>query len=280
MPDCLCLCHRVWSVAHSRVDPSLGMSTSHDGTAKIWSSGNPQHTVGVIRPNPLAPVCNATFCDYDQNLIALASADHNAYIYDLRRMDTALHTLAGHSRSVSFVRFLSSHRLVSASVDGTLACWDLQKAAGDHVVPQWDGNFSGNAHFRGSKLGDSNSSSNWRRFTGHKNAKNFVGLAVRPEEGLMACGSETSSVFAYNTHWAAPIAQQDLGESSSSQWMEGIPNEADSAASATPVRQKPFVSAVDFMSGSSQAQSAFTGGPLLAAAMSSGAVKVLSLNLL
>ena len=252
------------------------MSTSDDGTARIWSGSAPSELVGVIRPHPSAPVCDATFCSYDRNLVALASADHNAYVYDLRNLTKPLHTLSGHSRAVSFARFMSSHRLVTSSVDGSLACWDLQNPAGDQVVPQWDGNFSGNAHFRGGKQAGGR---DWRRFVGHKNSKNFVGLAVRPEDGIMACGSETSSVFVYNTHWAAPVAQRDLAAPASSQWMRSVLDEATSAdVPAAPVRQKQFVSAVDLMSSSCQAQQEFKGGPLLAAAMSTGDVKLLALH--
>lgn len=250
------------------------MSTSDDGSARIWSGSAPSESVGVIRPDPSAPLCDATFCSYDRNLVALASANHNAYVYDLRQLAAPVHTLSGHARAVSYVRFLSGNRLVSSSVDGSLACWDLENSAGDQVVPQWDGNFSGNAHFRGGKHpGD------WRRFVGHKNSKNFVGLAVRPEDGLMACGSETTSVFAYNTHWTAPVAQRDLAASVSSQSMQSFPAEASSiAASAASGRQKHFVSAVDWMSRACQAQQGFKGGPLLATAMSTGCVKLLALN--
>ncbi|KAL3152751.1 hypothetical protein ABBQ38_012338 [Trebouxia sp. C0009 RCD-2024] len=265
---------RVWSVAHSQIEPSLGMSTSDDGTARIWSGSAPSKSVEVIRPHPSAPVCDATFCSYDANLVALASADRNAYVYDLRQLTEPLHTLTGHSRAVSYVRFLSGNRLVSSSVDGSLACWDLQNTAGDQVIPHWNGNFSGNAHFRGGKH-----SGDWRRFVGHKNSKNFVGLAVRPEDGLMACGSETTSVFAYNTHWSAPVAQRDLAVNSNFSWVQPIPAEANSnAVSAASARQKHFVSAVDWMSGACQAQLGFQGGPLLAAAMSTGCVKLLALN--
>ena len=171
---------------------------------------------------------------------------------------------------------MSSQRLVTSSVDGSLACWDLQNSAGDQVVPQWDGNFSGNAHFRSRTHAGG---SNWRRFVGHKNSKNFVGLAVRPEDGLMACGSETSSVYVYNTHWTPPVADRDLASPGTHPWTKCVPSETNSPAiAAAPFRQKQFVSAVDMMSGLCQAQQDFRGGPLLAAAMSTGAVKVLALN--
>ncbi len=256
------------------------MSTSDDGTAQIWSGGSDYQSVAVIRPPPLASICDGTFCQYDRNLVALASANHNAYVYDLRRSVVPLHTLTGHSRAVSYVRFLSGQRLVTSSVDGSLACWDLPFQAesdGDQVVPDWDGNFSGNAHLRSGKP----DVQAWRRFVGHKNAKNFVGLTVRPEDGLMASGSETSTVFAYNTHWTSPVAQRDLAASVSQQWMDSVPEEA---AYTSPLllsnHQKQFVSAVDFMPSACQAQQEFQGGPLLAAAMSTGTVKLLSLNLL
>jgi len=227
-----------------------------------------------------ASVCDGSFCNYDKNLLALASANHNAYVYDLRRLDEPLHTLTGHSRAVSYVRFLSSQRLVTASVDGSLACWDLpyrSESAGDQVVPDWDGNFSGNAHLRSNKEGVKA----WRRFVGHKNAKNFVGLTVRPEDGLMASGSETSTVYAYNTHWASPIAKRDLAATASQSWMQSLPEETEVHSPLVGFnRQKQFVSAVDFMPASCQAQQDFQGGPLLAAAMSTGTVKVLALNLL
>ena len=256
------------------------MSTSDDGTARIWSGSVPQKSLAVISPPPMASICDGIFCNYDQNLIALASANHSAYIYDMRRLDTPLHSLTGHSRAVSYARFLSSQRLVTSSTDGTLACWDLPWATasdGDQVVPDWDGNFSGNAQLRSGN----DPVHAWRRFTGHKNVKNFVGLSVRPEDGLMACGSESSTVFAYNTHWSAPIAQRDLAAPfGSCQWTESQHPQASFSTALAPHRQKQFVSAVDFMPVASQAQEEFQGGPLLAAAMSTGAVKLLSLNLL
>ena len=271
---------RVWSVAHSVAEPGLSMSTSDDGTARIWTGSAPYQAVATIQPQAGVSVCDGSFCNYDRNLLALASANHSAYVYDLRRLDEPLHTLTGHSRAVSYVRFLSGQRLVTASVDGSLACWDLPyrpESAADQVVPAWEGNFSGNAHLRSGKEGGKA----WRRFVGHKNAKNFVGLTVRPEDGLMASGSETSMVYAYNTHWASPIAKRDLAATASQSCVQCLPEENEVHSPLVHFnRQKQFVSAVDFMPASCQAQQDFQGGPLLAAAMSTGTVKVLALNLM
>ncbi|GLI60377.1 hypothetical protein VaNZ11_002508 [Volvox africanus] len=49
-----------------------------------------------------------------------------------------------------------------------------------------------------------------RVFRGHRNEKNFVGLSVRAEDGLLACGSECSRAFAYHTSWSNPLATLDL----------------------------------------------------------------------
>ena len=249
------------------------MSASDDGTAKLWGGVGLEHQAGIVRPLSKAPLCDASFCNYDSNLFAVASANHNAYVYDLRQLDTPLHTLTGHDRAVSYVKFLSAQRVVTASVDGSLACWDLPASpdfAEDQVVPNWEGNFSGTASFSSSKQG---AAKDRRRFVGHQNAKNFVGLSVRPEDGLMACGAETSSVFAYNTHWSEPLARYDMRQ-------QHVNNEfgTQDADVARQVRQKQFVSAVDWMPCALQARMQLSNGPLLAAAMSEGTVRVLSLN--
>ncbi|GIL91488.1 hypothetical protein Vretimale_18776 [Volvox reticuliferus] len=49
-----------------------------------------------------------------------------------------------------------------------------------------------------------------RVFRGHRNEKNFVGLSVRAEDGLLACGSECSRAFAYNTLWSDPLATLEV----------------------------------------------------------------------
>lgn len=69
---------------------------------------------------------------------------------------------AGHRKAVSYVRFMSGGRVVSASTDSTLRLWD---ATGS--TPQ-------------------------RTYDGHTNEKNFVGLSVAGD--FIACGSETNEV--------------------------------------------------------------------------------------
>jgi WD40 repeat protein len=53
-----------------------------------------------------------------------------------------------------------------------------------------------------------------RVLRGHRNDRHFVGLGVTGEAGgLIACGSESSSVYTYHTQWDSPLAQLDLSRS-------------------------------------------------------------------
>jgi hypothetical protein len=121
-------------------------------------------------------------------------------------------------------------------VDGSLACWDLGGAAAGSATPA-------------------------RRFRGHANSKNFVGLSVRPEDGLVACGSETAQVFAYSMNWDQPLVAHSFDP------------EPPSLGSAPP-SFAPFCSAVCW-----QPATACPGAePLLAAATSDGFLHVLALR--
>ena len=266
---------RVWRIAHSLRQHDLALSASDDGTAKLWGGVGLEHQVGVISPPPPGPNCASPFCPYDSNLIALASANHDAYVYDMRQLEMPVHTLTGHKRAVSYARFLGSQRLITASVDGSLACWDLPlppEVVEDQVVPHWHGNFSGTAAFQSSE----HSGHVRRRFYGHQNAKNFVGLSVRPEDGLMACGSVTSTVYDYNTHWAGPVAQHDMTEDVDS--ADLLYHAMESGVVAKRIRKTQFVSAVDWMPVATQQRLHHHTGPLLIAGMSTGSLKLLSLN--
>jgi E3 ubiquitin-protein ligase RFWD2 len=69
---------------------------------------------------------------------------------------------AGHRKAVSYVRYLNSDEVISASTDNTLRLWNARTFE------------------------------QTRTFSGHTNEKNFVGLAVDSE--FIACGSETNEV--------------------------------------------------------------------------------------
>ncbi|KAI7730899.1 hypothetical protein M8C21_013321, partial [Ambrosia artemisiifolia] len=175
---------RAWSVDFSRVDPIKLASGSDDCTVKLWSI-NEKKSLSTIKTH--ANVCCVQFSPYSTNLLSFGSADYQTYCYDLRNVSTPLCILSGHDRAVSYVKFLDSGTLVSASTDSTLKLWDLNKA----------------------DYGCLSTSSCILTFKGHTNEKNFVGLSVA--DGYIACGSETNEVFAYYKSLPMPITSHKFG---------------------------------------------------------------------
>ncbi|KOM49339.1 hypothetical protein LR48_Vigan08g016600 [Vigna angularis] len=157
---------RAWSIDFSSADPTLLASASDDGSVKLWTI-NQGVSVGTIKTK--ANVCCVQFPLDFAHCLAFGAADHQIYYYDLRNMKEPLCTLVGHNRTVSYIKFVDSVSLVSASTDNTLKLWDLSNCA--------------------SRVVDSPVQS----FTGHKNIKNFVGLSV--SDGYIATGSETNEAF-------------------------------------------------------------------------------------
>ena len=72
-----------------------------------------------------ANVCCVQFPTDSGRTLAFGSADHKIYYYDLRSSKMPLCTLVGHKKTVSYVKFIDSTTLVSASTDNTLKLWDL-----------------------------------------------------------------------------------------------------------------------------------------------------------
>lgn len=175
---------RAWSVDFSQVDPTKLASGSDDCTVKLWSI-NQENSIGTIKT--AANVCCVQFPPDSANMITFGSADYKIYCYDLRNTKMPWCTLAGHGKAVSYVKFIDSSTIVSASTDNTLKLWDLTKTNSSGV--------SNNACTL--------------TFTGHTNEKNFVGLSV--VEGYIACGSETNSVFAYYKSLPMPMGSHRFG---------------------------------------------------------------------
>ncbi|XP_011098304.1 protein SPA1-RELATED 4-like isoform X3 [Sesamum indicum] len=166
---------RVWSIDFSVADPTMLASGSDDGSVKLWNI-NQGVSVGTIKTK--ANVCCVQFPTDSGRSLAFGSADHRIYYYDLRNSKLPLCTLVGHNKTVSYVRFIDSTTLVSASTDNTLKLWDLSMCT--------------------SRVLDCPLQS----FTGHLNVKNFVGLAV--SDGYIATGSETNEVFVYHKAFPMP----------------------------------------------------------------------------
>ncbi|CAN6443632.1 unnamed protein product [Victoria cruziana] len=167
---------RVWSVDFSQADPTRLASGSDDGAVKLWNI-NQGGSIGTIRTK--ANVCCVQFPPDSARTIAMGSADHKIYIYDLRNTKAPWCTLMSHTKTVSYIKFIDPTTLVSASTDNTLKLWDLSSSS--------------------SKLLDSPI----QTFTGHTNLKNFVGLSV--SDGYIATGSETNEIFIYYKAFPMPV---------------------------------------------------------------------------
>ncbi|QCD85108.1 E3 ubiquitin-protein ligase RFWD2 [Vigna unguiculata] len=175
---------RAWSVDFSILCPTKFASGSDDCSLKLWSV-NEKNSLGTIRN--VANVCCVQFSAHSSHMLAFGSADNSAYCYDLRFLRNPWCVLGGHRKSVSFVKFLDSETLVSASTDNTLKIWDLNRT---------------------SPVGRSTSACSLT-LTGHTNEKNFVGLSVA--DGYITCGSETNEVYAYYKSFPMPIISHKFG---------------------------------------------------------------------
>lgn len=175
---------RAWSVDFSQADPTKLASGSDDGSVKLWSI-NQEGSIGTIKTE--ANVCCVQFPGDSAHLIAFGSADYKVYCYDLRNIRAPWCVLMNHSKAVSYVKFLDSDTIVSASTDNTLKLWELSRTnvvGGICKMPSLT-------------------------YTGHTNEKNFVGLSVM--DGYIACGSETNAVFAYHKSLPMPVATHKFG---------------------------------------------------------------------
>ncbi|VVB06523.1 unnamed protein product [Arabis nemorensis] len=175
---------RAWSVDFSPSDPTRFVSGSDDCSVKLWSI-NDKRSTGTIR-SP-ANVCCVQFSGSSSHLLAFGSADYKVYCYDLRYVKTPWCTLAGHEKAVSYVEFMDSETIVSASTDNSLKLWNLNKT-----------------YSSGLSSGACSST-----YKGHTNQKNFVGLSVL--NGYIACGSETNEVYNYYRSLPMPMTSHKFG---------------------------------------------------------------------
>ncbi|KAK4255812.1 hypothetical protein QN277_008758 [Acacia crassicarpa] len=166
---------RVWSIDFSSADPKMLASGSDDCSVKLWSI-NQGVSVGTIKTK--ANVCSVQFPPDSGRFVAFGSADHRIYHYDLRNLKTPLHIFSGHDKTVSYIKFVDSVNLVSASTDNTLKLWDFPACPSEVI------------------------NTPLQTFTGHMNVKNFVGLSVSDE--FIATGSETNEVFIYHKAFPMP----------------------------------------------------------------------------
>lgn len=154
---------RCWSVDFNDIDSRLIASGSDDARVKLWSL-NDEHSIATLEAK--ANVCCVKFNPKSSCHLAFGSADHDVHYYDLRNMSKALCIFKGHKKAVSYVKFLNTNEIISASTDSQLKLWNVNQ-------PPYS----------------------LRTFSGHINEKNFVGLAT--DGDYIACGSEDNSLYLY-----------------------------------------------------------------------------------
>ncbi|GAB4814310.1 hypothetical protein N2152v2_001356 [Parachlorella kessleri] len=290
---------RVWSVSHSLLRPHFCASASDDGTVRLWAGPGLAEAAAVLAPPSGAPTCGVQLSPFDEHALAVASSDHAVYVYDLRWAQRPQYVLEGHARAASYVRWLGRRRLASASVDATLAVWDLPGSSTQHAQHGQEqqqqactgSSCSGSAVAGGAGRDGTSPAAwdvpvvrSWRQFWGHRNSKNFVGLAVRPSDGLLACGSEgpLAETCCYNLSWDTPLARCALAPAGTGSAATPGPERAAALTAANAKcgrgpagsEPEPFCSAVAWQPEAASGQ----GMPLLAAAMSDGEVRVLGLQ--
>ncbi|KAK8965247.1 Protein SUPPRESSOR OF PHYA-105 1 [Platanthera guangdongensis] len=175
---------RAWSVDFSTVDPTKLASGSDDCSVKLWSI-NEKNCIDTIRT--VANVCCVQFSPHSSHLLTFGTADYKIYCYDMRNSRYPWCALSGHGKAVSYVKFVDSETIVSASTDNTLKLWDLKKSIASGL--------------------STNACS--MTLTGHTNEKNFVGLTAF--DGYIACGSETNEVFSYYKTLPMPVTSHKFG---------------------------------------------------------------------
>ncbi|CAN8244580.1 unnamed protein product [Cochlearia groenlandica] len=178
---------RIWSVDYTLCNGSaLGASGSDDGTVQLWDprNGGLGETVRPRGGSGGAAICSVEFDPLGGSLLAVGSSDRNAYVYDIRRLVEPILVLDGHTKTVTYARFMDSRTIVTGSTDGSLKLWDI--IANERRVV--------------------------RTYRGHVNSRNFVGLSVWRRGGLVVSGSENNEVFVYDKRWEEPVWVRGLGQ--------------------------------------------------------------------
>ena len=112
----------ITSVAFNRTETSILASTATDRSVIMYDlrTSSPLHkTVLKLASNAVSwnPMEAFNF--------AVANEDHNAYIFDMRKMDRALNVLKGHVAAVMDLEFSpTGEELVTASYDRTIRLWN------------------------------------------------------------------------------------------------------------------------------------------------------------
>jgi E3 ubiquitin-protein ligase RFWD2 len=205
---------RCWSIDFNPHNPMHLASGADDGLVKIWDlEDRSEKSVGRIYLGQ--NVCAVQWSPGNQYQLAIGTVDHLIKLYDIRKTRQPLCTFSGHSKAVSYVKFLDSKSMISLSTDSTIKQWDTGEAD--------MGSF---AH-----VPNGLKSVPVKSYKGHRNTKNFVGLTCEaPGTDYFACGSEDNNVYVYYRNSEKPIAKHGFGDRIPTK-IRGLGNLNDSSGS-------------------------------------------------
>ena len=166
---------RVWSVDFSPADPRRFASGADDCAIKLWDINQRNATYTI---DSKANVCCVQFPNSDTSKLAVGSAQHSVTLYDLRNPRAPLRVFKGHKKAVSYVRFLDSEHIISASTDSSIRLWNTTTFQCE------------------------------RTFRGHLNERNFVGLSYRDD--MIVSGSENNTIYVYHQAFSRPVLSYGL----------------------------------------------------------------------
>lgn len=176
---------RCWSVDFNSVNARMIVSGSEDTRVKLWSM-NDDRSVATL--DAKTTVCCVKFNPKSSCHLAFGSVDRDIHYYDLRNMLNPLCIFKGHKKPVTYVKFLNTDEIVSASTDSQLRLWDINEEP----------------HFS-------------RSYSGHVNEQSFTGLSTNGE--YIACGSEDNSLYVYHRGTSNPLFSYRLDSSNRSRDM-------------------------------------------------------------
>ena len=160
--------------------------------------------------------------DDHKTISLIGCADHKVRVYDLRRPHKPLYTLSSHKKAVSYVKYINSRELCSASTDSSVCIWDVKKSH-SHTETFDPYNIYHNHHQGGGGVTsippemETNNSAGIesdivstrliRTLTGHVNRRNFVGLAALFRWKIRRLWfRDANEVFVYNKNFSTPLA--------------------------------------------------------------------------
>ncbi|KAJ8452974.1 hypothetical protein Cgig2_014737 [Carnegiea gigantea] len=121
--------HVAWHTKNENMFGSVG----DDGRLMIWDlrSDKPQHSILAHEKE----VNYLSFSSFNEWIVATASSDTTIGLFDVRKLDSALHFLSSHTEEVFQVEWDPNHEtvLASSSDDRRLMVWDLNRVGDEQL---------------------------------------------------------------------------------------------------------------------------------------------------